>query len=454
MIGAISCGRRKVCLTERAPSAATTRAFEPAQTHAGGSSDGAGRARRRLSSPSRWSPVLATKTSSSVGSTRSSDSTAMPGLVERPDDGRDVGRRRARARPAPCRPSAGSGLPKRAQTSSACSASPSSEPDLEVRAADLGLERGRRALGDDLAVVDDPDPVGELVGLLEVLGGEEDGRALVVERFDLLPDRLAADRVEAGGRLVEEEDARLVDERRGEVEPAAHAARVGADPAVGGLDEARPGRAAPRRGARPSARRQAVQRRLEAGSARGRSSAGRARPPGARRRSSARTARGLGDDVVAGDRGAAAGRAQERGQHPHRGRLAGAVRAEEGVDLALGDLEVDPVDGLEPLAKLRSRPVTSIAATRGNRTGGDSRLKVCIARAGPKQRAGKVFSAFPWPHPTIHVLRARCRRGARSPRWRARRAPRAPTRRTLGQTARTPAASCPKTPCQAVGRTT
>ena len=111
---------------------------------------------------------------------------------------------------------------------------------LDVGVADVGLERLRRALGDDPAAVDDPDVVGELVGLLQVLGGEEDGGAVVVQRPHLLPDRLAADRVEAGGRLVEEEHPRFVDERRGEVEPALHAARVAADAAVGGGGEVDP----------------------------------------------------------------------------------------------------------------------------------------------------------------------------------------------------------------------
>ena len=56
--------------------------------------------------------------------------------------------------------------------------------------------------------------------------------------LDLLPERGAALRVEAGGRLVEEEDARAVDERQRQVEPALHAARVAADLAVGRLGEA------------------------------------------------------------------------------------------------------------------------------------------------------------------------------------------------------------------------
>ncbi len=104
----------------------------------------------------------------------------------------------------------------------------------------LGLQRVRRAFGDDPAAVDDCHVVGELVGLLEVLGGEEDRRAFVIERPHLLPDRLAADRVEAGGRLVEEEHPWLVDQRRGEVEPALHPARVAADAAVGGRGEVDP----------------------------------------------------------------------------------------------------------------------------------------------------------------------------------------------------------------------
>jgi len=47
------------------------------------------------------------------------------------------------------------------------------------------------------------------------------------------------------------------------------------------------------------------------------------------------------DDVVAGDGRPAAGRQQQRRQHPHRRRLAGAVGPEEAEDLALRDGDVD-----------------------------------------------------------------------------------------------------------------
>ncbi len=87
-----------------------------------------------------------------------------------------------------------------------------------------------------LAVVDDPDPAGERVGLLQVLGGEEDGDALLGgEPRDLVPERGAALDVEPGRGLVEEEDAGAVGERQRQVEAALHPARVAADFAVGRL---------------------------------------------------------------------------------------------------------------------------------------------------------------------------------------------------------------------------
>ena len=46
------------------------------------------------------------------------------------------------------------------------------------RGPEVGLELGRRALGDDAPVVDHDDVAGQAVGLLEVLGGEQHRRAL------------------------------------------------------------------------------------------------------------------------------------------------------------------------------------------------------------------------------------------------------------------------------------
>ena len=49
--------------------------------------------------------------------------------------------------------------------------------DLDALAAGLRLELVGGAAGDDLAVVDDADVVREVVGLLQVLGGEQQGGA-------------------------------------------------------------------------------------------------------------------------------------------------------------------------------------------------------------------------------------------------------------------------------------
>jgi hypothetical protein len=78
-------------------------------------------------------------------------------------------------------------------------------------------------------VVDDDDLVGEVIGLLEVLGCEQDGRAVGGESADHLPDIEAAARVETRRGLVEIQKAGPPDEARGEIEPAPHASRVGPD---------------------------------------------------------------------------------------------------------------------------------------------------------------------------------------------------------------------------------
>ena len=92
---------------------------------------------------------------------------------------------------------------------------------------DLGLELGRRAGRDLAAAVDQHDAVGERVGLLEVLGRQQQRHALRDERADRRPHDLAAAGVEARGRLVEHEHVRGVDQAGGEVDAAALAARTG-----------------------------------------------------------------------------------------------------------------------------------------------------------------------------------------------------------------------------------
>ena len=105
--------------------------------------------------------------------------------------------------------------------------------------AELGLQAGRGAARDHAAAVDDDEVVGELVGLLEVLRGEQHGDTVGGEAADDVPHARCGARVEAGGRLVEEQHRGPADEAGGEVEPAPHAAGVGLDRA------ARPASASP-----------------------------------------------------------------------------------------------------------------------------------------------------------------------------------------------------------------
>src|SRR5690606_40415895 len=80
------------------------------------------------------------------------------------------------------------------------------------------------AVLDDGALVDDRDVAAQLLGLFQVMGGEDDGHPLAVELGDEVPHRAAQLDVDAGGGLVEDQQARLVDQRAGDHQAALHAA--------------------------------------------------------------------------------------------------------------------------------------------------------------------------------------------------------------------------------------
>ena len=95
--------------------------------------------------------------------------------------------------------------------------------DAVARAA-ADAELLGRALGEDPAALDDRDAVGELLRLVEVVRGQQHGLAEVLERADRLPRGATRGRVEAGRRLVEEDQLGVADQREREVEAAALAA--------------------------------------------------------------------------------------------------------------------------------------------------------------------------------------------------------------------------------------
>ena len=86
------------------------------------------------------------------------------------------------------------------------------------------------AVGDDPAAVDDRDIVGELLGLVHEVGGEHDGDAVGAQVADQIPGGVAGLRVEAGGRLVQEDELRAADHGHREREALLLAA---GEPAVG-----------------------------------------------------------------------------------------------------------------------------------------------------------------------------------------------------------------------------
>src|SRR5579863_3622036 len=81
-----------------------------------------------------------------------------------------------------------------------------------------------RALGEDLAALDDRHSVGELLGLVEIVRREEHGLAEFLQRADRVPGGAPRGGVEPGRRLVEEDQLGVADQRQGQVEAAPLAA--------------------------------------------------------------------------------------------------------------------------------------------------------------------------------------------------------------------------------------
>ena len=83
------------------------------------------------------------------------------------------------------------------------------------------------SLGDDLAAVDEGDLAAELLGLFEVMGGEQDGGAFAVHLLDVLPEFQAEFDVDTGGGFVEDQQPGTVHQGAGENDAALHAAGQG-----------------------------------------------------------------------------------------------------------------------------------------------------------------------------------------------------------------------------------
>ena len=115
------------------------------------------------------------------------------------------------------------------------------------RGAAVGAELLRLALDDDPPVLDDRHPVGQRLRLVEVVRREQDRLAERLERADRVPGVAARGRVEARGRLVEEDQLRVADQRQRQIQPPQLPARQRPRPTRPPCRPARSARSPPRR---------------------------------------------------------------------------------------------------------------------------------------------------------------------------------------------------------------
>jgi len=213
-----------------------------------------------------------------------------------------------------------------------------SDREFDHVTTDPVLQLLGRSLGDDLTMVDNDYVVRQLVGLFQVLGGEQEGRSLRDQLANNRPHAQTANWIKARGGFVEEQDLRPADQARRQVEPAQHPAGIRLGGPIGCVREVKPlqqfcgplsrGRLAQM--VKPARHLQVFSTR-EIGS-NGRGLSGEANYP---------PDRGcLAQDVEPAHRRFAIARYQQSGQDPDGGGLTGAVGAEQAEDLAFRNREI------------------------------------------------------------------------------------------------------------------
>ncbi len=104
--------------------------------------------------------------------------------------------------------------------------------------AERSLQLARNTDGAYPAGMHERNPVTQDVRFLHIMGGEQDcHRVLGPQTLDVFPHAVAGDRVQPDGRLVEDQQARCVDQRLSQLETTHHPARVGSRHPVGDLGQ-------------------------------------------------------------------------------------------------------------------------------------------------------------------------------------------------------------------------
>src|SRR5438093_2740063 len=214
------------------------------------------------------------------------------------------------------------------------------EDVLERHASsEAGAHLGWGALRLEVAAREERQPV-EPLRLVHVMGGDDDGGALRGEPADDAPEQAPRGRVHARGRLVEEQDARVVKRGAPEAEALLLAAREHGDDPAGDLLELHPLERPSHAGGELAL--QPVDPAVEAQVLLDREVA--IEPEGLRHvADDGLDPLGLAGDVDPADRGRPLGRREQAAQHADGRGLARAVGAEDAEDLAGGDVERDAV---------------------------------------------------------------------------------------------------------------
>ena len=89
----------------------------------------------------------------------------------------------------------------------------------------LGNQFARAALGDLAAVVQHQQALAQALGLVHEVRGQQDRLALAQQALQALPHQVARLRIEAGGRLVKQQQIGVVHQRTRQRQAALHAAR-------------------------------------------------------------------------------------------------------------------------------------------------------------------------------------------------------------------------------------
>lgn len=100
---------------------------------------------------------------------------------------------------------------------------------------------GEGAVSDDATVVEHDDPIAMMLCLFELMGRENEGDARIIEFGEHFKNAKATLGIDADGRFIEDEDARVVKATTGDVESTLHASREAFDEVMTSIVEAGPG---------------------------------------------------------------------------------------------------------------------------------------------------------------------------------------------------------------------